>query len=596
MCGICGFYNLSGSLSAGYPHAKILTDMNRTLRHRGPDGEGIWLDPETGIALGQCRLAVRDLSPAGAQPMFSHSGRYVLIYNGELYNVKELKNETESARREKIAWRGTSDTEVFLEALAVLGVKRALELSNGMFAFALWDKNERSLILGRDRFGVKPLYWCIVKNTLLFGSEMKAIIKYPDFHIDVDRDMLCAFFRRGYLPPPLSLYKGVRQLKPGHTLTTAINAVPEEEEWWSARKVALAGVANRVKCHKDSLEELHALLRDAVRRRLVSDVPVGAFLSGGIDSSLITALMQEASSRPIRTFSIGFENADYNEAPYAKAIARELGTCHDELYVTARDAWELIPRLSHIYDGPFADSSQIPTYFLSALARREVTVALTGDGGDELFGGYPQALSIIHPQKFLSRSTIYQCFSFSWQKGEDIVIGGKTPSLFFVHGIGDYMLPDTGEMTQLIDTEHYLSGDILTKVDRASMAVSLETRVPFLDHRVYALAWRMPPELRRAMGKGKWPLRHLLDGYVPPRLTERPKQGFSCPVWLWLHGPLREWAETLLSPRRLAMEGWLDPKAVRHIWRETLAGRKRIEGVWTILMFQAWLDSIQDNK
>lgn len=596
MCGICGFYDLSGSLPAGVPHAEILAGMNQTLWHRGPDGEGLWLDEEAGIALGQRRLAVRDISPTGAQPMFSHNGRYVLVYNGELYNVHELKDEIERASGEKNAWRGTSDTEAFLEGFSVLGVERTLEVSIGMFAFALWDRKERVLILGRDRFGVKPLYWTIAKSRLLFGSEMKAIIRHPDFHMEIDRDMLAAFFRCGYLPPPLSLYKGVRQLKPGHILKIAANAAPREEEWWSARKAAFAGVANRVGNHREALEKLRFLLRDAVKRRLVADVPVGAFLSGGIDSSIVTALMQEASPRPIQTFSIGFEKADFDEAPYAKAIASELGTCHHELYVTASDAMDLIPRLPHIYDGPFADSSQIPTYFLSALARRQVTVALSGDGGDELFGGYAQAASVIHPQKLLNRSMFYQRFQFNRMMGVDIVRGGETPSSFFVQGIEDDMLPDSSELTMLIDTEHYLAGDILTKVDRASMAVSLEVRTPLLDHRIYALAWRMPPQLRRAVGKSKWPLRHVLADYLPPHLTERPKQGFACPLLSWLRGPLRDWAEALIEPARLAREGWLDPANVQRIWREVLTGKKYVEAIWAVLMFQSWLECLKKER
>ncbi|WP_165078575.1 MULTISPECIES: asparagine synthase (glutamine-hydrolyzing) [unclassified Desulfovibrio] len=593
MCGITGFYNLAGILPSLENAEGILARMTRVLAHRGPDGEGLWLDADAGIALGHRRLSIRDTSLAGAQPMRSHDGRYVLTYNGEIYNAEDLRREVEAAAGQTIPWRGRSDTEVFLEACAVLGVGRALEQSIGMFAFGLWDARERTLILGRDRFGIKPLYWAVCDNQLLFGSELKALHQHPDFHPDIDRHMLAAFFRSGYLPPPLTLFSGVHQLKPGHLLRVRPGDAPQEEEWWSARKVALAGVANRVRDHRGALDELHALLRDAVSRRLVSDVPIGAFLSGGIDSSLVVALMQEASPTPVRTYSIGFEQAELNEAPYAKAIAEALGTVHTELYVTGEDAIRLIPQLPHIYDGPFADSSQMPTFFLSQLTRRDVTVALSGDGGDELFGGYAQAGCTL-PRKIpvgLSRSVFYQRNHFGRWMGLNPVPGGRAPSAYFVQGIADSMLENDAELTQLIDTEHYLPGDILTKVDRASMAVSLEVRPPLLDHRIYALAWRMPPELRRACGKGKWPLRHILDHYVSPVLTDRPKQGFGCPLLLWLRGPLREWAESLLAPDRLRREGWLNPDAVARMWRDTLAGKVYVDGIWAALMFQAWREA-----
>lgn len=595
MCGISGFLYLSGTLPNEEEAGAILQRMTRVLAHRGPDGEGLWLEPDAGVALGHRRLAIRDCSMAGAQPMRSHDGRYVLAYNGEIYNAEELRREVEAAAGQLIPWRGRSDTEVFLEACAVLGVRRTLELSIGMFAFALWDARERTLTLGRDRFGIKPLYWALFGDLFLFGSELKALYQHPDFHPDIDRNMLAAFFRSGYLPPPLTLFSGVRQLRPGHLLRVSAGTPPQEEEWWSARKVALAGIADRVQNHREALEELHALLRDAVSRRLVSDVPIGAFLSGGIDSSLVVALMQEASPSPVRTYSIGFEQAEFNEAPYAKAIADALGTEHTELYVRGEDAIRLIPQLPKIYDEPFADSSQIPTFFLSQLTRRDVTVALSGDGGDELFGGYAQAGTTIPPKPGLplSRSMRYQRVCFGRWMGIDIVPGGRAPSEYFVQGLADDMFPDDGELTEIIDTEHYLAGDILTKVDRASMAVSLEVRPPLLDHRIYALAWRMPPDLRRACGKGKWPLRHLLDSYVSPVLTDRPKQGFSCPLLLWLRGPLREWAESLLAPDRLRREGWLNADAVSRMWQRTLDGKAFVEMIWSVLMFQAWLESRQ---
>lgn len=480
MCGISGFLYLSGTVPNAEEAEVILGRMTRGLAHRGPDGEGMWLDPEAGIALGHRRLAIRDYSMAGVQPMHSHDGRYMLAYNGEIYNAEELRREVGAAAEEPIPWRSRSDTEVFLEACAVLGVRRALELSIGMFAFALWDARERTLILGRDRFGVRPLYWALLGDLFLFGSELKALHPHPDFHPDIDRNMLAAFFRSGYLPPPLTLFSGVRQVRPGHLLRISAGTPPQEEEWWSARKVALAGLADRVQNHREALDELHALLRDAVSRRLVSDVPIGAFISEGIDSSLVVALMQEASPSPVRTYSIGFEQAEFNEAPYARAIAEALGTQHMELYVRGEDAIRFIPQLPAIYDSPFADSSQIPTFFLSQPARRDVTVALSGDGGDELFGGYAQASCTIPPKPGLplSRSTRYQRVCFGRWMGIDIVPGRRPPSEYFVQGLTDAMISDDGELTQLIDTVHYLSGEILTKVDRASMAVSLEERYP----------------------------------------------------------------------------------------------------------------------
>lgn len=593
MCGISGFFDFSGRLPSQEQAEDILRRMTHVLAHRGPDGEGMWLDAESGIALGHRRLAIRDCSPAAAQPMRSHNGRYVLVYNGEIYNTEELRQEVESVAGQPLVCRSSSDTEVFLEACVFLGLRRALDLSNGMFAFALWDAKEHTLTLGRDRFGIKPLYWGIFDGQCIFGSELKALGQHPAYNPDIDRHMLAAFFRSNYLPPPLTLFSGVHQVRPGNLVKFSPNSTPQEEEWWSARQVALAGIANRVQNHKLALEELHALLRDAVRRQLVSDVPIGAFVSGGIDSSLVVALMQEASVQPVSTFTIGFEYADFDEAPYAKAVAKALGTCHTELYVTAEEAIRLIPQLPEIYDGPFSDSSQIPTFFLSQLARQDVTVALSGDGGDELFGGYSQASMSIPYKKGtpFSRALHYQLGHFSRWHGINLVCGYQPSMKFFVQGLKDDMLADDGELTQLIDTEHYLPGDILTKVDRASMAVSLEVRPPLLDHRIYALAWRMTPDLRRACGKGKWPLRHLLDSYVSPVLTERPKKGFACPLIHWLHGPLHEWAESLLAPDRIRREGWLNAEAVSRVWKETLEGKHYIDTIWSVLMFQAWQES-----
>lgn len=590
MCGISGFLNLKGSFFNEGRCRDILLQMTNCLQHRGPDGQGIWLDAKAGIALGHRRLSIVDVSPAGAQPMHSHCGRYVLSYNGEIYNISELRGAVE-AQRGRLEWRGHSDTEVFLEACATFGVEQAASRTLGMFAFALWDRLERVLTLGRDRFGVKPLYWTHQGMTFLFGSELKALRQHPAFERSIDRNALAAFFRCNYLPDPMTPFSKVYKLRPGHLLTVGATVPVREMSWWSALEVALSGVENRIQSHKDALDELHELLRDAVRRRMVADVPVGAFLSGGIDSSLISALMQEVSPHAVNTFSIGFENVDFDEAPYAKTIAQCLGTNHTEFYVSYKDAKAVIPRMPEMYDSLFADSSQIPTFLLSSLARRSVAVSLSGDGGDEIFAGYPR-----HSAKFtlkqglpLPRPLLYQRVNFKLWFGKPLVVGSEVSPSLYIHGLTDKMFKDNGEMIQYIDTVHYLPGDILEKVDRASMATSLEVRTPFLDHRIYALAWRMAPNLRRACGKSKWPLRHILDRYISPELTDRPKQGFSVPMVTWLRGPLREWAEDLLRPQRLHREGWLNPDVVLPVWRNTLEGRESGEQIWGVLMFQAWL-------
>lgn len=598
MCGICGFFSCGTAVLNLGAAQQILENMTTCLSHRGPDGHGEWLDADAGIALGHRRLSIRDISPAGAQPMHSHCGRYVLTYNGEIYNSEELRHYILKVKEQPPCWQGHSDTEVFLEACATLGIHRTLELCIGMFSFALWDKKEHRLILGRDRFGVKPLYWTVQNNTLLFASEVKSLRRYPYFNPEIDRNRLAAFFRCNYLPDPLTIFADVHKLRPGCVLIANGMGAPREEPWWSAREVALAGIANRIDCHKEALDELHHLVQDAVSRRMVADVAIGAFLSGGVDSSLVVAVMQEAASRPINTYSIGFEEVDYNEAPYAKAIAAVLGTQHTELYITSKDAAELIPQLPQIYDDLFADSSQIPTYFLSRLARRDVMVALSGDGGDEFFAGYAQHSLKIPFYRNLptSRSHLYQRMHLGRWRGMDVVPGGRVPSSYFVQGIDDDMFLDDGELAQFIDTVHYLPGDILHKVDRASMAVSLEVRPPLLDHRIYALAWRMPPHLRRACGKAKWPLRHLLNHYVSPELTERPKQGFALPLLSWVRGPLRDWAESLLDPARLRREAWLSPEVVALMWKEALEGRQNMEQIWAVLMFQSWLEMFIKEK
>lgn len=593
MCGICGFFQSGNSpVIHGDPHA-ILQRMSERQNHRGPDGNGIWLDETAGIGLAHQRLSIRDTSAAGAQPMESACGRYVISYNGELYNADELREEIARTVGRPPRLQGHCDTEVLLEACAALGVEKTLSLSIGMFAFALWDKKERRLTVARDRFGVKPLYWMQQNGLFAFASEVKALRELPGCAFTLDRNNLAAFFRCNYLPEPLTVFSEVRKLRPGCMMTVEADGTIQETQWWSALKVALAGVADRFSSHREALEELHQLLRDAVRRRMISDVPLGAFLSGGIDSSLVVALMQEVSHAPVKTFSIGFEQADFNEAPYARAVAEALGTEHVEHYVTAAEALEVIPRLPVMYDDLFADSSQIPTYLISKLARESVTVVLTGDGGDELFAGYWQHN---HPIPFakklpMSRSLLHQRKHYGRWAGRNLVIGGSAPAEYFVQGLTDAMFPVDQELTQYIDTVHYLPGDILLKVDRASMAVSLEARPPLLDHRLYALAWRMPPELRRACGRGKWPLRHLLDRYVSPELTERPKQGFASPLIYWLQHELRDWVEDLLDPAKMRQDGWLNADAVQKMWKEVQAGTQYVEQIWAVLMFQQWKDA-----
>lgn len=582
MCGITGFLSLSEH-SFSQDAEKYIHLMAGALAHRGPDAAGIWLDASAGLALGHRRLSILDLSPGGAQPMPSHCGRYALSYNGEIYNARELREELE--KRSSSAWKGHSDTEIFLEACAAFGVTEAVKRSIGMFAFALWDKKERTLTLGRDRFGVKPLYWTVCGGQLLFASELKALRRHPAFHPEIDRNALTALMRYCFIPDPLSIYSGVRKLQAGHLLVVQPGCAPQEQAYWSPLADAAAGVNNRVTDYAAAMDEMHQLLRDAVRRRMVADVPLGAFLSGGIDSSLVVALMQEASSQPVRTFSIGFHEAEYDEAPYAKAVAKHLGALHTELYVTAKQAMDVIPLLPSMYDEPFADSSQIPTYLVSALTRKDVTIALSGDGGDELFAGYPR-----HFRALDGRGEIYHRACMSHWQGVNVVRGGKLPPHVFADAALDATFADDVELRQYLDTAHYLTGDILVKVDRASMAVSLEVRPPLLDHRVYALAWRMPPDLRRANGVSKWPLRHILNKYVPSQLIDRPKMGFGVPIDHWMRGPLRDWAEALLDPARLRREGYLNPDAVTPVWHEHLNGKNRQYWLWDVLMFQAWLE------
>jgi asparagine synthase (glutamine-hydrolysing) len=630
--------------------------MARPLAHRGPDDEGLWLDSEAGVGLAHRRLSIVDLSPHGHQPMRSADDRFTLTYNGEIYNHAEIRAELDSASLSPPGgWRGHSDTETLLQAICAWGLEAALGRCVGMFAFGLWDCAERKLFLVRDRFGEKPLYYGWVGGDFLFASELKAFRVHPRFDNPISRRALKAFAARTYIPAPLSIYERIFKVEPGCVLEVSPDAArsprseaPEEgradnglrlARYWSYAEVMRVGLDAPIEDEGEALQLLEDVLSAAIRGQSMADVPVGAFLSGGIDSSTIAALYQKYSSIPVRTFTIGFREAGFNEAEHAKAIARHLGTVHDERYVTVGEARDVIPLLPSTYDEPFADSSQIPTFLVSRFAREQVTVALSGDGGDELFGGYNRHFAapslwskLRHVPMRLRAAAGYPLSripSSSWdwlarRRGAGSAhIGGKIQKGFRVAAsarsfddiyvsfldewafetspvIGDHAVPafplDFGTAApdpirmMYCDAVTYLPDDILCKVDRAGMAVSLEGRVPFLDHRVAEIAARIPLEMKISGGRGKQILRKLLGREVPPELFERPKAGFGIPVGEWIKGPLRPWAEELLDPRVLAGHGWFDPAIVQRRWKEHLSGqRNSTPALWSILMFQAWL-------
>ncbi|MEQ9560247.1 MAG: asparagine synthase (glutamine-hydrolyzing) [Rhodospirillales bacterium] len=637
MCGIAGVFS---------PRARLdLRDaalrMAETLTHRGPDASGIWADADAGIALGHTRLSIVDLSPAGSQPMTSSCGRFVISYNGEVYNAQDIRKELGDAGH--ISFRGHSDTEVILEAFARWGVPKTLKRMVGMFAFALWDKADRSLTLARDRLGIKPLYWGHAGEALLFGSELKALAAFSGFTKQVDRNALAAYLRLNYVPAPLSIFEGVHKLEPGCLLRLTAGGAPTIERYWDMREVARSGQqSTRSMDDADAVDEADRLIRDAVRLRMVADVPLGAFLSGGIDSSTVVALMQAQSTRSVKTFSIGFSEASFNEAQHASAVARHLGTDHTEFYVSPEDAQQVIPLLPDMFDEPFGDSSEIPTHLISRLTRAQVTVALTGDGGDEVFCGYtryvwgdflnrytspiPQCLRTgaarmlrglreeqwdallsplpnrwlpSHPGEKVWKMAdvlsqpdgmaLYRRLVTAWEDPGSLVPGSREPrTVIWDASVADDA-PAFMERMQLLDTLTYLPEDILTKVDRASMAVSLEARVPLLDHRLVEFAWSLPRAMRVRGKQGKWLLRQVLNRYVPTALTDRAKMGFGIPVGQWLRGPLRDWAEDLLQEDRLAEGDLLRPEAIREAWSMHLSGRRNLTTeLWTVLMFQSW--------
>src|SRR5688572_24586971 len=643
MCGITGFWNTEKS-QTNDELTSIVTRMRDIMRHRGPDDSGEWVDENSGIALGFRRLAILDLSPTGHQPMLSADERYVMIFNGEIYNYAELRSELDSVGCE---FRGTSDTEVMLAGILQWGLEQAVPRFNGMFAIALWDRRERKLHLIRDRIGVKPLHYGWCGRTLLFGSELKSLIAHPDFRPEIDRQSLTLYLRYGYVPAPYSIYQGVKKLEPGMILTFGEGARQTEGSrirYWSAREVVERGLQNPFQGDdQDAVSELDHLLRASVRERMIADVPLGAFLSGGIDSSTIVAMMQVQSTRPVKTFTIGFQETRYNEAEYAKDVASHLKTDHTELYVSPRDAMDVIPQLALMFDEPLGDSSQIPTYLVSKLARESVTVSLSGDGGDELFGGYNRYFNSLNVwglvgniplpvrkiagavfdqaskvewhkltsharvstrfyhlaeiTKMRSADELYWRFSSNWEQPRQVVIDGREPPAFHMTPENSQLLPEFAQRMMYLDFNTYLPDDILVKLDRASMATSLEGRVPFLDdHRVVEFAWRLPLHMKIRSGKGKWILRQILYQYIPQRMVERPKMGFGVPIDSWLRGPLRDWAESLLDENRLRREGYLNPNPIQKRWMEHLQKQKDWQyPLWYVLMFQDWLGHITKN-
>ena len=696
MCGFTGFITNNNSVLTQIE--SVVSGMAMAIQHRGPDDVGVWSDPSAGIALGFRRLSILDLSSAGHQPMVSSSGRFVLTFNGEIYNHLDLRHLLTTSKLVNIShiWRGRSDSETLLACIEAWGIEETLQKTVGMFAIALWDKQTSTLHLARDRFGEKPLYFGWVaseintKPTFIFGSELKALRAYPGFDNSVSREALALYMRFTYVPAPYSIYQNIFKLEPGCLLSINSSllytgSLPYAEHiassqkfplrpplnqgylrlhrWWSLASVVETASQNQIKSEEEAIELLEQRLKDAVHAQSLADVPLGAFLSGGIDSSCIVALMQAQNSKPLKTFTVGFEEAGFDESPYARAVAKHLGTDHHEFFVSSKEARAVITDLPVIYDEPFADSSQIPTSLVCKVARQQVVVALSGDAGDELFGGYNRyfwgpriwsrlawlpfparqalgaSIQVIpaggwdalsrplnaflssskkmqragdHAHKLARRLSnvrnlddLYKSLVSEWQDPALVVkgpIGEKASSFLEPDSFLSDPWPSSGTGEQQLrmmyrDSMTYLPDDILCKVDRAGMATSLETRMPFLDHRVAEFAWQLPLNMKIRNGQGKWALRQVLYKYVPKELVDRPKAGFAIPVGQWLRGPLKDWAEALLDEKRLELDGYFYPKPIRDKWMQHLTGRfDHTPSLWTVLMFQSWLDSTQKNN
>jgi asparagine synthase (glutamine-hydrolysing) len=650
MCGFNGFFSTQ---ARSYSNNDVIKKMNIALHHRGPDDEGSWQDDTLGLVLGHRRLAIQDLSPAGAQPMHSTCGRYVLVFNGEVYNHLQLRQRL-TQEGVTVDWRGHSDTETILACFVTWGIEQTLKSMVGMFAVVLWDRSHKVLTLARDRMGEKPLYWGWQDSNLYFSSELKGIKAHPEFKANINRDSIALLLRHNCIPAPHSIYQGIQKLHAGHWLQLSLvdleNAKKAQPQaYWCLNDIVESGLsAPFTGSPKQAVDVLESTLMSSINSQMLSDVPLGAFLSGGIDSSTVVALMQVQSSRPVKTFTIGFDDEGYNEAKHAMAVAKHIGTEHTELYVRPEEVQSVIPKLPSIYCEPFADSSQIPTFLVSQLARQKVTVALSGDGGDELFGGYNRylmaqqvlnnnrklprpirkmiasglvALSPSHwdalfntlapviPKNLHIRTPgdkahklagvleidnereCYHRLTSHWQNPTSIVIGAKEPPTL-ITDLNSWPQTDSFQHAMMaMDAQTYMTNDILVKVDRAAMASSLETRVPMLDHRIVELAWRMPLNYKIRNGEGKWLLKKVLFRHVPKTLIERPKMGFGIPLHDWLRHSLRDWAEALLDESLLKQQGYFHSAPIRKMWEEHLSGvRNHQANLWSILMFQAWLE------
>lgn len=642
MCGLTGYYSPK-SLDASIAH-----DMASALYQRGPDDAGVWSDSSAGITLAHRRLAILDLSPAGHQPMPSGSGRFIIVFNGEIYNHLELRQQLSNCH-----WQGTSDTETLLACFESWGIEQTLQRIVGMFSIALWDKEKEQLTIARDRMGEKPLYYGWQGDSFLFGSELKALKVHPYCKKEISRPALTLLLRHNYIPAPHSIYKGIYKLPSGSYLTitpSQSTVLPEPVRYWSLSTAVEKGKSFPFTgSDQEATDRLETILLESIQGQQLADVPLGAFLSGGIDSSTIVALMQANATQPVNTFTIGMESQTHNEAEHAKLVSKHLGTNHTELYVSAQNALDIIPRLPSLYDEPFADSSQIPTFLVSQLAKEQVTVALSGDGGDELFAGYNRYFwgeriwnkmswlpfpmrhflarlitqipvsgwdafnrrtQALQPQKLRSAllgdklhklakslskvrsmDDLYFSLVSQWDEPASVVLNVKEPNTLISSSELWPNLPDSRERMMYLDSMTYLPDDILTKVDRAAMGVSLETRVPLLDHRVVEFAWTIPMHMKIRDGQGKWLLRQVLYRHVPKELIERPKMGFSITLEDWLRGPLREWAEELMDENKLVQQGYFDSKIIRQRWGEHLSGARNWHNLlWSVLMFQSWLE------